>query len=173
MVYYSHWHWLKPPPGSAPVELPPRILDPETPQQRQLIETNRRAQIRAHRRVRQAQAGRILSQHEQLQSILRHCSACIVYGHDETTCQGCRSTDHIRNACSHVPCQGLGRGTQLHQPPLQNRLVQCSRMLSFWPLPPSQSRPDTPGAFGGTQMSQNPIQNRGVLMPEDDWIPQT
>jgi hypothetical protein len=184
--FHSHWHWVKPLPGSAPVELPRPILDPETRQRRRTQEADRRAQNRAHHRVRQAQTGRILSQHEQIQTILRHCSACTIYGHDKTTCRGCRSTNHRRTACPFVPYQGRGSGTQLHQPPLPNRAIQVPQndvggsqntvrvpqIASFLPTP-SQSRPDTPSAFGGIQMSQNQTQNGPFRMPEDDWVPQT
>lgn len=189
--FHPHWHWVKPLLGAQPIELPLAILDPQTRQRRRTEETNRRAQERAHRRVRLAQTGRILSQHEQIQGILRHCSACTIYGHDKATCRGCRSTDHRRNACPHVPYLGRGtqlqgRGTQLYQQPLQNRPVRVpqnapflSQNAHFLPqhtpvLPtPSQSRPDTPSAFGGIEMSQNPTQNGPFRMPEDDWVPQT
>jgi len=46
-----------------------------------------------------------LSQFEQQQPILRHCSACVEYGHDKATCRGCRSTTHTRNACPNVSYQ--------------------------------------------------------------------
>jgi MULE transposase domain len=103
--FHPHWHWYRPPPGSELIVLPRPILDPETRQYRRTEEAERRSQARQYARVRRAQTGRILSQHEQQQSVLRHCSACTEYGHDKTTCRGCRSTDHTRNACPHVSYQ--------------------------------------------------------------------
>jgi MULE transposase domain len=103
--FHPHWHWEKPLPGSAPIVLPPPILDPETRQRRRTEEAARRLQARQHARVRTAHTGRILSQFEQQQPVLRHCSACIEYGHDKATCRGCRSTTHTRNACPNVSYQ--------------------------------------------------------------------
>ena len=85
--FHPHWHWEKPLPGAEPVasELP--ILDPETRQRRRTEEAARRAHQRQHAAVRRAQTGRILSQHEQIQTALRHCSACTEWGHDKATCR--------------------------------------------------------------------------------------
>ena len=94
MDFHPHWHWFRPLPGSEPIVPPQPILDPETRQRRRTEETERRAQARQYARVRRAQTGRILSQHEQQQSVLRHCSACTEHGHDRATCRGCRSTGH-------------------------------------------------------------------------------
>jgi hypothetical protein len=40
-----------------------------------------------------------LSQFEQQETVLRHCSNCCTYGHDKQTCKGCKSTDHTRSRC--------------------------------------------------------------------------
>lgn len=103
--FHPHWHWFRPPPGLEPIVPPRPILDPETRQRRRTEETERRAQARQHARVRTAHTDRILSQHEQQQAVLRHCSACTEYGHDRATCRGCRSIGHTRNACPHVTYQ--------------------------------------------------------------------
>jgi hypothetical protein len=129
--FHPHYHWLRPPPGAEPVAFDPPILDPETRQRRRSEETERRAQIRAHARVRRAQTGRILSQHEQGLPALRHCSACIEFGHDKATCRGCRSTGHTRASCPHVPREresaidSITRATE-HQSRIQ-RLHQSSQ----------------------------------------------
>ena len=102
--FHPHWHWEKPLPSSAPIVSSP-ILGPETRQRRRTQEAERRLQARQHARVRTAHTGRILSQFEQQQPILRHCSACVEYGHDKATCKGCRSTTHTRNACPNVSYQ--------------------------------------------------------------------
>jgi hypothetical protein len=52
------------------------------------------------------------------------------------------------------------------------RSVPMLQNAPFLPTP-SQSRPNTPSAFGGIQISQNRTQNGPLLMPADDWIPQT
>ena len=44
-----------------------------------------------------------MSQFEQRQGTLRHCSVCTELRHDKAACQGCRSTGHIRSGCPFVP----------------------------------------------------------------------
>jgi hypothetical protein len=96
--FHPHWHYERPPIG---VEWNPPlpILDPVDRQRRRTAEVERRAHSRVHARLRTAQTGRILSQHEQREAPLRHCSACTEHGHDRATCHGCRSTDHTRSRC--------------------------------------------------------------------------
>ena len=104
--FHPHWYWKKPPPGTEYQAPTPLILDPEARQRRNQQQLERRQQaneVRAHARIRRAQTGRILSQFEQIQPVLRHCSACIIHGHDKATCTGCRSTNHTRNACPIIP----------------------------------------------------------------------
>ncbi len=71
-------------------------------QQRRTEESGRRAHARAHNRQQAAQTGRILSQHETLQPVLRHCTACVELGHDKIRCQGCRATGHTRSHCPNI-----------------------------------------------------------------------
>ncbi|RKF72598.1 hypothetical protein GcM1_247076, partial [Golovinomyces cichoracearum] len=79
--------------GSAPIELPPPLLDPLTRQRRRTQEAEKRANARQHARARQTATQ------------LRHCSACIEYGHDKATCRGCRATGHNRSACPNISHQ--------------------------------------------------------------------
>lgn len=101
--FHPHWHWQKPLPGAEPFIFPLPILDPVLRQRRRAAEVDRRAHARAHNRLRVAQTGRILSQFEQTDIQLRHCTACIIYDHDKVTCRGCRSTGHTRSNCPNVP----------------------------------------------------------------------
>jgi hypothetical protein len=103
--FHPHWHWEKPLPGFEPIVLPTPILDPETRQRRRTQEAKRRLHDRQYTRARTAQTGRVLSQFEQQQAPLRHCSACIEFGHDKATCRGCRSSNHNRSACPHITYQ--------------------------------------------------------------------
>ena len=68
-------------------------------QQRRTEESGRRAHATAHNRQLAAQTGRILSQHETLQPVLRHCTTYVELGHDKIRCQGCRATGHTRSHC--------------------------------------------------------------------------
>jgi hypothetical protein len=101
--FHPHWHINRPPPGFEYIPPPPIILDPISRQLRRTQEAERRAHVRANNRLRIAQTGRILSQFEQRQGVLRHCSACTELRHDKATCGGCKSTGHIRSTCPFVP----------------------------------------------------------------------
>jgi len=104
--FHPHWHILKPLPGFSYTPPPPPILDPYTRAHRRTIEAERRAHNRTHQRRRQTQAtqtGRIMSQFEGVGARVRHCSACVPYGHDKARCQGCLSSGHTRASC---PFQG-------------------------------------------------------------------
>jgi hypothetical protein len=52
-----------------------------------------------------SRTGRILSQFEQTQRILHHCSACVAPDHNKALCQGCKSTDHTWKNCPHGPME--------------------------------------------------------------------
>ncbi|RKF84376.1 hypothetical protein GcM1_098005 [Golovinomyces cichoracearum] len=91
--------------GSAPIELPPPLLNLITRQRRCTQEAEKRTNAGQHARARQAASWRILGQHEQLKDQLRHCLACIEYGHDKATCRGCRATGHNRSACPNISYQ--------------------------------------------------------------------
>jgi hypothetical protein len=166
MDFHPHWHWFRPPPGSAPVVLPLPILDPETRQYRRTQEAERRLQARQYARARTAATGRILSQYKQQQSVLRHCSACTEFGHDKATCRGCRSTNHIRNACPHVSYQRRQatndtthqRNVEAHRRYTTSQVQQQSPMLGLG-TPGSSSQMDMqygqiPTHFGLSQASQ-------------------
>lgn len=101
--FHPHWHISRPPPDFEYAPPPPIILDPIARHLRRTQEAERRAHARANNRLRVAQTGRILSQFEQRQGVLRHCSACTEPRHDRQACRGCRSTGHIRSSCPHVP----------------------------------------------------------------------
>ncbi|KAI1001610.1 hypothetical protein K3495_g6597 [Podosphaera aphanis] len=68
--FHQHWHFDRPHPNSQQL-----IPDPMIRQQRRTEESGRRAHARAHNRQQAAQTGRILSQHETLKLVLRHCTA--------------------------------------------------------------------------------------------------
>jgi hypothetical protein len=101
--FHPHWHINRPLSDIEYVPPTPVILDPIDRHLRRTQETERRAHARANNRLRLAQTGRILSQFEQRQGALRHCSACTEPRHDRQACGGCRSTGHIRSNCPHVP----------------------------------------------------------------------
>ena len=125
--FHPHWHWFKPPPGAELVAPEPPILDPETRQRRRTEETSRRAHARQHDAIRRAQTGRILSQHEQIQTVLRHCSACTEWGHDKATCRGCRATSHTRNNCPNSPYSRRSDAIQQQPTPSQTPVVHSSQ----------------------------------------------
>jgi hypothetical protein len=145
MDFHPHWHWFRPLPGSEPIVPPQPILDPETRQRRRTEETERRAQARQYARVRRAQTGRILSQHEQQQSVLRHCSACTEHGHDRATCRSCRSTGYTRNACPHVAYQRrIATNPMAHQHDVESQRQPRPRPqidMQFGQFPAYSDRP--------------------------------
>ncbi|KAI0993595.1 hypothetical protein K3495_g14589, partial [Podosphaera aphanis] len=100
--FHQHWHFVRPQPNFQQLIPDPPILVPVIRQQRRTEESGRRAHARAHNRQLAAQTGRILSQHETLQPVLRHCTACVELGHDKIRCQGCRATGHTRSHCPNI-----------------------------------------------------------------------
>ena len=105
--FHPHWLLKRPLPGA---ELPPSpeevILDPVSRRARRNVEAERRAHARAHQKeLRKSRTGRILSQFEQVQRTLRHCSACVALDHNKALCQGCKSTDHTRRNCPQEPTE--------------------------------------------------------------------
>ncbi|KAI1001517.1 hypothetical protein K3495_g6682 [Podosphaera aphanis] len=97
--FHQYWHFDRPQPNFQQLIPDPPILDPVIRQQRRTKEYGRRAHARAHNRQQAAQTVRILSQHETLLPVLRHCTACVELGHDKIRCQGCRPTGHTRSHC--------------------------------------------------------------------------
>ena len=97
--FHPFYHYYRPPPGAEPVIFEPPILDPVSRQRRHAFEVERRAHARQNHRLYIAQTGRILSQFEQAIQRLRHCSACIIHGHNRATCQGCQSIGYTRSNC--------------------------------------------------------------------------
>ena len=79
------------------------ILDPIERRLRRTQETERRAHQRANNRLRTAQTGRILSQFEQRQGVLRHCSVCTEPRYNRQTCNRYRLTRYIRSTCPYIP----------------------------------------------------------------------
>lgn len=133
LYFHPHWHWRRPRIAAEFVELPTPILDPVTRQQRRIQEAEKRASARQHARARVAASGRILSQHEQIQDQLRHCSACVEYGHDKATCKGCRATGHNRSACPNISYQSSQSQAQHPQPPLQPQAFLFSQQAQLTP----------------------------------------
>ena len=97
--FHPFWHITRPAPGNEYQAPPLPILDPITLSRRRAQETDRRAHLRANMRLRVAATGRILSQLEQTQARLSHCSICTENGHNKQLCRGCRSTGHNRGNC--------------------------------------------------------------------------
>ena len=124
--FHPFYHYYKPPPGAEPIVFEPPILDPVSRQQRRAFETERRAHARQNQRLRTAQTGRILSQFEQAIQRLRHCSACLIHGHDRATCQGCRSTGHTRSNCPFTTANIQSNILQIQQYQGQNWEVENS-----------------------------------------------
>ncbi|RKF96009.1 hypothetical protein GcM1_038001, partial [Golovinomyces cichoracearum] len=114
--------------------LPPPLLDPITRQRRRTQDAENSTNARQHTRARYATSGRILSQHEQLQAQLRHCSACIEYGHDKATCRRCRATGHNRFACPNISCQRSQFQAQYppYQQPPAFLFSQQARLTPTW-----------------------------------------
>ena len=153
--FHPHYHYERPPPGAAPFDPPRPILDPHTRDRRRQEAATRRAHERAHARLRTAQTGRILSQFEQLQRRLTHCSACTPRGHDKATCTGCSSTGHTRSRCpfreAEIPLMPATQPQPRLQPdsqPNQPRLMPgpsrpLSSQIAQHPLIPSSQQPTT------------------------------
>jgi hypothetical protein len=97
--FHLHWHYKRPPPGAEFMPPLQPILHPHTQDRRRTAAAKRKAHDRQHTRLRTTQTGRILSQFEQQETVLRHCSNCYTYNHNKQTCKGCKSTDHTRNRC--------------------------------------------------------------------------
>jgi MULE transposase domain len=177
--FHPHWHWEKPLPGAEPVAPEPPILDPETRQRRRTQEANRRAHQRQHAAVRRAQTGRILSQHEQMQTVLRHCSACVEWGHDKATCRGCRATSHTRTSCPNNPYSRRTDGpnvqhTEYTENQRQGRVQQgqLSQTFSQQPTMVGLETP-IPSSHMGMHIGQYPTYSGPLQVSQGAFLPST
>jgi hypothetical protein len=167
--FHPHWHWIKPLPGTKLAAPQPPILDPITRQRRRVEETAQRAHQRHHATIRRAQTRRILSQHKQVQVVLRHCSACVEWNHDKAICTSCRATSHTRNACPNVPYSRGNRAAIQEQEQDQDQdqsPAPGTQISQFHTQNHPQSRtlrPLSPAL--GTQISQFHTQNQGPVEP--------
>lgn len=113
--FHPFCHYYRPPPGAEPVVFEPPILEPVNRQRQRAFEIERRAHARQNRRLHTAQTERILSQFEQAIQPLRHCSACVIHGHNKAICQKCRSTGHTRSNCPFIPTRNTPNTYQIQQ----------------------------------------------------------